>query len=199
MKWPWEESAGHFKWLILVIAALSIIVLIKERYITVELLKSNKDSIEVTSKILEIIVLFIGSILGYIKFFKGRILKPRIIIKSSGKVIKSDNNNQHWIEIEIQNAGTVTLWDYKISVKAFFDNNINSIIDVNHFIRFPIDHKSAVNLIDVAESSFEHLYLSVPKEVISVTYLISVTDRKGTHWNRSYTIINSEIKAESSN
>jgi len=196
MKAPWRESSGFFPWLILLAGLLGIAVILKEGIFSFDFLRLNKETVEVTTKVIETLILIVGSILAYFRFFKGRTLKPKLLIKSDCTVIKQENLLQHYIDVEVQNTGTVAIWNHRIEIIATIHGGEEQEVNVSNFAKLPEDLKSDEHLIDVGETSYEHAYLSVPSNAYAVTYQILVFDHNGTMWNRAFTMKNCESKEE---
>ena len=190
MKPIWYESKGLIPWLLLIIIVLIIAIIIKEGLVTTEILETNKDTFDVVSTIITILAIIIGGILSYIKFFKGRILKPKLnIIPTSGVIYQTDENF-HWLDLELQNKGTVAIWNYYIEVFAKLHGEKTTSIQINGFVEHPNLKNINEHLIDVGESSYEHLVFPVSKDIFAITYQILVSIPSGSVWNRCLTVSN---------
>lgn len=191
MKQPWKESSGIVPWLILFACILAIAVLLKDKVITKSFVIGNKDVFDAISKITTTLFLIIGAILSYLRFFKGRTFRPKLIIKPISGVISFEKDMLHWVEIEIQNTGSVSVWNYDLKVHAFHHGRYSYCKNVTEFVLALPDLGLQERLIDVGESAFEHLHIVIPNQVIAVTYFITVIDQNETTWTRCLTVKNS--------
>lgn len=194
MRYLWYESRGLIPWLFLILIILIIAILFKEGWISEKILMDHKDAFDVVSKVITMIVVIVGGFLSYIKFFKGRILKPKLNILPTAGVINLNEDNLHWLDIEIQNKGTVAIWNYEIKVYATLHATEKRNIKISEFIKEPDSLKKLEHLIDVGESSHEHAIIRVSKVVWAVTYQIFVSTPNGSTWDRYLTMAN--IKTE---
>jgi hypothetical protein len=190
MKAPWRLSSSWFPWLVLLLILLSIAFLSKEGIWSFELLKVNREAIEAAAKIIETIVLIIGGILAYIRFFKGRTLKAKLIINTSSAVYRVENALQHCIDIEIQNTGAVAIWNYRLEIVATIHSEKEENIKITKYAKLPGEIKQIERLIDVGESAYEQAFLDVPLTAFAVTYQIVVFDQNDAIWNRALTVEN---------
>jgi hypothetical protein len=181
--------------MLLMIALVFVIaVLFKDRIITTSLLSNNKDFLDALSKLATLFALLIGGVLSYLRFFKGRTFRPKLILKPQSGIIRVDDTLLHWLEIEIQNTGSVSIWNYKIKIYATFHGSGTSNQEVTEFVSLPSQLQAEEHLVDVAESGFEHAFISVPMDVKAVTYQIVLIDQYNTAWTRCLTVKNSALK-----
>ena len=190
MKPPWYESKGIIPWLLLILLVLLIAVLLKEGLISASILNSQKDTFDVVSKIITSIVMIVGGILSYIKFFKGRILRPKLNIIPRTGVIFLEKENLHWLDLEIQNKGSVAIWNYVVEVYATLHGDAPRSTKITEFIEIPKSRTKEEHLIDVGESSHEHAIIRVPKEIWAVTYQILISVPNGSMWDQYLTTSN---------
>jgi hypothetical protein len=197
MKPPWIESKGWLPWMLLMAAVLGVAVLIKEGRISTENLKQNKDAIEAASSIVTAAVVIIGGVLSYLKFFKGRLFKPKLILKPQFGIVPLNPQNLHWLDIEIENKGSVPIWNYKLQCRAVLRGDhgkANTIIELVPTV--PTDTPDREYLVDVGESAFEHRVFYVPKSVEAVTIEIVLIDEAGTQWERFITTSNRQERKD---
>jgi hypothetical protein len=89
------EISGIVSWLTLLAFILVIAVLIKDGVFTNTRLVENKDLFDSVWKITGTLVLIIGGILSYIRFFGGHALRPKLILKLQSGVIPIDKKYLH--------------------------------------------------------------------------------------------------------
>jgi hypothetical protein len=194
MKRPWQEDTGALPWLFLLVLILGFGVLFKNHYLTKEAIKSDKDFYAALSSVATLFFLMIGGALSYIRFFKGRTLRSKINLELKTGIISLNDNFLHWVEVEIKNSGSVTIWHYQTQIIAVLrKNSITCKVDVTDFIP-SYDPNSGIPLIDAGESSYEHAFLEVPKEVDVASFQVTITDKYNHQWTRSITSKNSESK-----
>jgi len=193
MKPIWRESYGLLPWLILVAIFLGLAVLIKENKTSLiyKYLSTNKDTIPVITYLINTFIIVTGAIFSYLRFFKGRLFRPKLIIKLNVNVIKIDNTFLHSIEMELQNIGSVSIWNYQKRIIAIFHSECPHSVEVTDFLSLP-DIKKSEELIDAGESSFIFAHLKVPINVSAVTYQTIIYDQISTKWTRTITVKNSE-------
>ena len=188
------EVSGFISWLILLAFILVMAVLIKDGVIANTRLVENKDVFDATWKITATLVLIIGGILSYVRFFGGQALRPKLILKLQSGVIPIDKKFLHWIEIEIQNVGSSSIWNYRIRIYATHHGPNLYRDEVTDFVSAPRDLKIQEQFVDVGESAFEHALVFVPPHVSAVTFQVVLTDEKGAMWTRCLTLKNSESR-----
>lgn len=120
---PWSESKGYLAWLWLLIPALALALLWKLEIISKDLLIDNGNFIGIVSTIITSIVIITASVVSYFKFFKGRLLKPKITIEENHGLIKMPNDTLHWIDIGIVNKGAVAVWHYNVDIKINYHSD----------------------------------------------------------------------------
>lgn len=118
MRRPWRESAGLVPWLILIAIALGIALMVKQWGLPKTISDNTRNLVDTLSTIITTSLLVIGGILSYLKFFRGRTLSPKLIITSSTGVVADKNGFLHWIETQIENKGSVAVWNYEMSIDA---------------------------------------------------------------------------------
>jgi hypothetical protein len=192
MKAPWRESTGILPWLILIATLLAIVFIFRNDLITKEYLIENKEYIDFISKTITSIAIVVGGILSYIKFFKGRILKPKLVIEASSGTIKTENGVLHWIEAEMKNIGNVAIWNHDTTIYATIHTAQSYCVKLDEFMTIPYSLKGGESIIDVGESVFENAFLLVPDDAFAVTFQIIVKNEKKSIWSRSITVSNAE-------
>ncbi|SFF12880.1 hypothetical protein [Nitrosomonas sp. Nm166] len=193
-KAPWHESQGWIPWLILLTIFLLMAVGIKEGWFAYIDFKSHKDEIDGITKILSSLVLLVGGILAYLRFFKGRTLRPKLNILPSSGFITLENDNLHWIDVKIENCGSVSIWNHEIIIYATFHTPEPYCMQVKDYMPEITEVKNREHLIDVGETSHEHAFVKVPANVSAITYQILIKDHKGTIWVQCITVSNRESK-----
>jgi hypothetical protein len=141
MKPPWRESTGIIPWLILIAALLAIILTFKNRLFTKAYLIDNKEILNFISEAITSFVIFVGGILSYIRFFKGRILKPKLLIKANSGTLKAADDIQHWIETDFKNIGNVAIWNYDTTIYATIHSTKSYCVKLDEYMTMPYSLK----------------------------------------------------------
>jgi hypothetical protein len=191
-----SDSEGGRGYIILLIVGLLCLLLILAK----DTIQINKDFIDTLSKIITAGILIIGGVFSYLKFFKGRTLSPKLVISPKSGIVRDRKGYLHWIEVQIENKGSVAIWSYETSIYAIFDGNIHSRVPISNFVPLPTKAKvKDERLVDVGESVFEHAFLVVPRNVYSITFQIEVKDKKNNVWVRSLTVENPATESNNDN
>jgi hypothetical protein len=184
--------SGITSWLILLAIALIICVLVKEGVITRSRLVDNKDLFDVISKSVTTVVLIVAGILSYIKFFGVHTLRPKLILNLQSGLIPVDKKLLHWIEVEIKNTGSNSIWNYGMKIHAIYHGTPGAQEEVTDFVSAPHDLNIREQFVDVGESAFEHALIFVPSHVSAVTFQAVLIDENGAFWTRCLTVKNSQ-------
>lgn len=76
---------------------------------------SNEKIIEFTSTLLTLIIVIVGSVFAYFKFFKGHLFLAKLNVKASAQLIKIDKRqNLHIITIKVTNYGQYSIFNPSI-------------------------------------------------------------------------------------
>ncbi|MBT9312540.1 hypothetical protein [Leptothoe kymatousa] len=189
MKPLWRASSFTIQALFLFALLLLLYSPFKAGIISFQKISANKDLIDAISSILGILGIFIGGTLAYIRFFKGRILSPKVDLEIQSGVLLQKRSKSHWIEISITNRGNVTLWNYQIFI-YLRPHPLGNRIEYSDCV-IPSSHEHGEKLVDVGETAFEHAVIEV-QEVYSVfTFEVIVVDSSNTIWRRCLTVSNS--------
>ncbi len=154
-------------------------------------LEAKKDLVDALSTIFGCAILLLGAVLSYIRFFKGRMLKPKINLQLQTGLLSQGENNLHWIEIAIENKGNVAVWNYTLKLLATPHPGDGSSTDVSDRISIPkVD--DGEHLVDVGETAFEHAIIELSKCPYAYTFEAVLKDNRGTQWRRCITVPNNE-------
>lgn len=187
---PWRTSAGLFPWLLLTVVVLGVAVLFKVGVIPRRLDNDTVGLIGAAANVTTVVVLSVGGVLSYFKFFKGRTLSPRLVITPHAGRVAFNRENVFWIEAQIENKGSVTVWNYGVTVYAVLHRDKDERVTVSHFMPHPPGTEQREKLIESGESVFEHAFLAVPDDATAVTFQIVVEDQSRATWWRSVTVSN---------
>jgi hypothetical protein len=111
---------------------------------------------------------------------------PKLRIGTASGLIEVDDGNVHWLDVELENTGSVALWDYKVTIVASIDQAGDA---VQLHSRASKEHDGH-HIIDPGETAYEHGTIKVPKEVDFFTFRIEVHGPTGSTWDRCVTVSN---------
>lgn len=187
---PWLESKGYKPWLLLLLFALVIAVLFKRNTLSFTILEDHHNVLNGVYTITLIVVLIVGSIVSYLRFFKGRLWKPKLVISPTAGVVQLKDDNFHWIDIGLENKGSVAIWNYTVDLTADYHTKDTPGCQKPEFHSMARSIREGELVIDIGETAFEHATIRVPKSVEVVTYKIVMTSSDGAKWDRCITISN---------
>jgi hypothetical protein len=104
--------------MVLIALGLGLGVALKEGIISINLLDRNRERIDTLSKLVTIMAVILGGFLSYVKFFKGRVFRPKLVIRPLSGAVAAKTEILHWLDIEIENKGSVPIWNYKLELCA---------------------------------------------------------------------------------
>jgi hypothetical protein len=179
--------------LLTIIFLLFVLLLFNDNIITGDIIKKNKDVIDSLSKIISTVILIIGGIFSYFKFFKGRLFTEKIIIEIKSKIIKNGANNLLVIDSEFQNIGDIAIWYPKENISLVLISK-DGIRNMSLYSPNSPDEKYDMNedefLIEPQETSYRHFTNFVNSEILAITVKIEIFSRNGNKWSKSITIDN---------
>ena len=171
-----------------VVAILLVAVSFRLGFISRLRLVENKDLIDASTKILGTLVLTLGVVASYFRFFKGRTLSPRLNIKTTVDVFPFDEStNFHAVNVEVINVGSVAVWGLEPRVEiTYHRTDRETEEDVGKWWT-PLDlqdDKERIKMLDTGESSQFVVDRRVPADVRVATYVARVSLSNGYTWHR---------------
>lgn len=160
-----------------------------------------KDFLDLSGKAISMIIGGGVAIAGYRRFFKGRLLNPRLRLKLSGKPIRwmmpPDSPGRapkallHTVELEIENIGAVVLFDPAITMKV---RRLESEEEVAIELRqegLEADRSTgALEGIGPGESIVYHFRFFVIEMIPAFRVTAELVGTDGSAWSRSITVAN---------
>lgn len=178
----------------LVVIAILLLILNNSKYgiITLDKISSNAPVIDALSKIISTLLLLLGGIFSYLKFFKGVIFAERLDIQIKNNVFKyDDSSNYHLVQLLFKNAGTVSIQNIRLvslSIKCLESkqefHQINKDTDIS-----PPKFNTAIY--SNSSGSYSYAYI-VPLANKVIQHKISLQSLRGTTWTSSFMIPNVE-------
>ncbi|MEO1127922.1 MAG: hypothetical protein AAFX95_28140 [Cyanobacteria bacterium J06639_16] len=174
----------------LTIVVLSLLISFKLGLIQLSDIKNNKDLIDSVSTIVGVSVLLAGSLLSYFRFFKGRVLRPKVDLEIRSECFSSsDDKNLYWIEIVISNKGDVAIFNYRVFVDVH-SHPSNTRIDMSQKIIQPC-RRHGKSVVNIGEMASQHAVFELEKSAKAYTFEVSVIDASNAMWRRCLTLKNS--------
>ena len=162
----WLRRNHALAWAILAIVVLSVASLMKVELISADSLKKNQDLIGTTSTVITTALVILAALASYFRFFHGRLLNPKLRIGTTSGLIEVDDGHLYWLDVELENTGSVALWGYHVTIVASFDQADHDV----HLDSLASKDDSGDHVIDPGETAYEHGTIKVPKESQFVTF-----------------------------
>ena len=180
---------------LLAILATLLVFLVNWKYqiITSASIVTNKDIIDVISKFVSSLAIVIGGILSYYKFFKGRIFSERLKLYINARVTNvTELQNFHFIDIQLENVGTITVWEPRIflDIVHYSEDRKEEKVDLIERNTEKNEDELYKPLIEVSESVSNHFNHLVDVKNWLVVYRVKVVSKRGNIWERLVSIPN---------
>jgi hypothetical protein len=160
--------------------------LIKDKY------TDYKNLTDIISNIVSILILVIGAILSYFKFFKGRVFKENLELIAFAKVFKiNKKSNSILFNIKIQNIGNISITNPKtyMTIEYLDDDNTLKLIDVDLEVESTTNYKNW-NVIEPKANFNVHLLHKLKKDISAIRFHFQLISDKNNTWSRIVTIPN---------
>lgn len=174
--------------LTVVFVILLVAVAFRLGFISSVRLVQNKELVDVSSKILGTIILTLGAVASYFRFFKGRTLSPRLTIQATVDVLPIDSSrNFHVLSLEVTNVGSVAIWGLEPRVEIrYHGEDSRTEEDISDWWT-PLklrDDVLRIPMLDTEESSQFIVHREVGLDIWAVTYFARVSLSSGHSWHR---------------
>lgn len=174
---------------------LGVANLVKHGFLTVESLKDNKDALDGASSAISILVLTIGAVLSYFRFFHGRTFATRAELDLVVCVYSLPNGCMlHTISLSLKNVGASAIWNPQpviaITVADEAGSRSGGLITRWMDPLEPSDGAMRVAVVDTGETGRFPFQRTFAAEVWTVTYLASVTCDSGDVWKHVHIVRN---------
>ena len=169
------------------VAALALANVLKERSISVAWLKDNKDAITAATGIATTLLVFLGGVFSYYRFFRGRTFAARAELKLNVLVhATTEDFHLHSIIAEIKNLGSMPIWDPQPTIWLTIhgpEGSSRNVIDDWFDPPSPSGRGSDLTVIESSETTSYFAQQKVPKTAWVVTYLMAIRSRSGDVWH----------------
>jgi hypothetical protein len=102
--------------------------------------------------------------------------------------LRLEEEKLYWIEVQLENKGSVAIWDYIVHIYADIHNEKFVPVKIVDFAPLPSEITGREKIIEVGETVFEHAFYFAPQASKFVTFRTVVKDRSDTVWTRCITV-----------
>jgi hypothetical protein len=181
----------------LLVTALVLANVLKERSLSLAWLKQNKDAITAATGIATTLLVFLGGIFSYYRFFRGRTFSSRAELKLSIAVHPTTEDfNLHSIVAEIKNLGSMPIWDPKPTIWLTIhgpEGNTKRVIDDWFDPPSSSAQDSNITVVESTETTSFFAQQKIPKVAWVVTYLMAIRSRSGDVWHVGSSVSNTIV------
>jgi hypothetical protein len=193
-KWLTRNREALIPLLVLAVATLILANLLKHGLLTPSVLAANKDALAALNSAVSIVVIVVGAIFSYYRFFRGRTFFSRAELKISVVVIETTKNfNLHAVTLEVKNIGTMSIWEPTPLVKLYEYGPAGPTSDTWGDWRDAVGSSDEADMLSVIDSGEVVSFINhheVGKSIWAVTYVAFVTAKSREVWKVSTTVPN---------
>lgn len=193
MKWLLRNRETLFPALSAVALALLIAVLVRLDILTASKLAANKDALSALSSSVSMIIILIGSVFSYYRFFRGRTFFARADIDIEVTIIDTDSDQLiHFVVIEIKNIGTLPIWNPTPVVDVTtIDGRTHKRERWDNWLEGRVTNSTEVyTVVDSGEDASFFNEHKVAKDAWAVAYVAYVTAESGETWKKAIMVQN---------
>lgn len=146
---------------------------------------------ELFLNIVQTTVVVAAAVASYFRFFKGRMLSPRLSVQVTGSALPASKNvNHHVVRFELENTGSVPVWEPTPHI--WVDEHASKAKEVREYGAelWEPKQRSGRAVIDTGETMEFALHHEVHKDAWAATYTLRVTCASRKVWTRSITLSN---------
>lgn len=189
MIWSGRRRGFAIAFLSCLAVTLAIANLAKRGILTWDKLADKKDALAAASSALGILVILVGAVLSYFRFFHGRTFSTRAELDLSVRVLLLPNGHlMHVISLSLKNVGGSAIWNPQPLVTMSVTDSdgrrdagtITSWFD-------PLQHADGTRRVSVVDTGETGSFLAqriFEPSVWTVTYMASVTCETGDVWKQ---------------
>jgi hypothetical protein len=175
--------------------------LIRHDVLTWETLKQRKDALDAASSVLGILVLGAGSVLSYFRFFHGRTFSTRGEVDLLVEIHSLPTGQLlHLLSLSFKNVGTTAIWDPQPSISAIAStvDRTEEVQDIGYWMDAFVgsDGRLRAPVIDTGETGRFPAQHTFAPEVVTVTYVVTITCETGDVWRHVRIVRNSVSPVE---
>jgi hypothetical protein len=194
MKWLTRYREIIVPLLVVVAVSFTLANLLKYGVLSSSQLAKNKDALSALNSAVNVVVIIIGAIFSYYRFFRGRTFFSRAELSLFASVLDTTKDfNIHFLTLEVKNIGALSIWD-PLPVMDMYKHGPNGIThDVWENWReatTSIGEAGMLPVIDSGEIASFITYEEVDKSIWAVEYVAFVKSQGRTIWKRAITVPN---------
>jgi hypothetical protein len=184
---------------VLSIAAMVLLVAnaLKYGWVHESFFVSHEKTIDGGAKLFGGLVLVLGAVASYFRFFRGRTFAARAEIAIAVKVMEgAPGTVLHVIDVVFHNLGTVPIWEplAELRIEAFGNPAVDAERITQWGMRRERDGVSRTAVVDPQETGLFHVTREFPKSVWAVHYEVVIVSEADDAWH-SMTTVSSRVKA----
>lgn len=184
----------------LVVIGVSLLLanLIKHHLLSSSALTNNKDALAALNNSVNIVVIVVGSVFSYYRFFRGRTFYSRAELKITVEVIRATADVFiHFVTLEAKNIGTLSIWNPVPVLKMYQygpDGSTETTFEHWSEAKSPKAHGESLAVIDSGESASFWADTEVAAKTWAVVYTAFVHADSGDIWKQVAVVKNIETK-----
>lgn len=195
MVWSGRRRGLAIAFLSLGALGLGVANLVRHGILTWGTLSSHKDALAAASSAISILVLAVGAVLSYFRFFHGRTFATRAELDLAVCVYSLPNGRLlHTISLSLKNVGGSAIWNPEpviaITIADESGSRAAGLIDRWIDPLEPTDGAMRVAIVDTGETGRFPFQRTFNAQVWTVTYLASVTCDSGDVWKYVHIVRN---------
>jgi len=176
-------------------------LLVKKGIISYELLANSKDFVAVVKDVTTILVILLGSVLSYFRFFMGRVFSAKGDVEC--EVIKIETPHQtimHCLKFALINKGTLTITEPigQVVIKEHLQNGEVKVSKVSGLREIAYKEYGLIDIVDVGEKAFFQTLNEFDNSTWAIEYLIEVKGSTGAVW-KNCIIVDNKVKIRGAN
>jgi hypothetical protein len=181
----------------LVVAAVTLVManLLKHRLLGLSQLAANKDALAALNSAVTIVVVLVGSVFSYYRFFRGRTFVTRAELSIDVSVIPAtDTFNIHAVIVNLKNIGSASIWEPIPSIRVYeYGPHGMSSRTWNNWTAAtsPLGETSTMSVVDSGETVSFVSHEEVPDSIWAVVYTVFVHSDRGEIWKHCAVVANS--------
>jgi hypothetical protein len=200
MTWSGPRRATAIAALSVAVLVLALANLVKGGYITWEVLGRRKDALAAAASVTNILVVLVGAVLSYFRFFRGRTFSTRADLDLSVEVIPLPNSRHlHAITFRVKNMGSMPIWDprpiIEISLLGPRGREYFGVVSSWYDVLAEPDRSLRVAVLDPGETGTFATQREFDSDIWVVTYAASVSCDSGDVWKHVCLVRNAAVPA----
>lgn len=176
------------------VVALVVANSLKHGWLTTSILADNKDALDALNKVVTAIVVGVGAVFSYYRFFRGRTFFSRANLAMDVVVLPTtDEFNIHAVTLKVTNIGNLSIWEPvpEMKVRKYGPTGVEEEVwGAWGEAKASWEDQRMLSVVDSGETvTFIH-HTQVDKETWAVTYMAFVRSRRKDIWKHSVTVSN---------